>query len=254
MLVLSRGRDEQIVFPNLGITVQILRITGNKVRVGVEAPAQVRVLRHEIAAEKGLLDAPLTLLQTAEQLPHDVRNRLNAAGLALHLSQKQLQAGLVTQAESTLQKALDEFSSLEKSAENSGDIRAEIHPRTALLVEDNANESALLAGYLQMSGYRVQAVGDGLEALDYLAAHQPPDVILLDMSMPRLDGPGTVCSIRGNPDFQGLKLFAVTGTDVGECDIDVGPTGVDHWFSKPVDPEKLVAEIDRRLQQASVPA
>jgi hypothetical protein len=41
---------------------------------------------------------------------------------------------------------------------------------------------------------------------------------------------------------------------MGECDIGVGPTGVDHWFSKPVDPEKLVAEIDRRLQRTSVPA
>ena len=52
MLVLSRREDDKIVFPNLGITVEVLRIAGRSVRLGVKAPSQVRVLRHELAGEE----------------------------------------------------------------------------------------------------------------------------------------------------------------------------------------------------------
>jgi CheY-like chemotaxis protein len=211
------------------------------------------VLRHEIADAQGLVtrvDAP-----PPNKLSHDLRNRLNTANLALHLSQKQLQAGLMSQAEGTLQKALDEFAALEEFVTKIG--RAPDEPavvRRALLVEDNANESALLAGYLQMSGFEVDTVCDGLEAIHYLSENKRPDIILLDMRMPRLDGPGTVSSIRSNPQLGGLRLFAVSGSDRDELAVSVGPDGVDHWFSKPVNPRQMVAEIDRRLQENPVPA
>ena len=52
MLVLSRGPTDKIVFPNLDITVEILRIGRNRVRVGIDAPKDVRVLRHELADEQ----------------------------------------------------------------------------------------------------------------------------------------------------------------------------------------------------------
>lgn len=49
MLVLSRGNRQQIVFPSLGITVEILQISDNKVRVGIDAPTDVPVHRSEVA-------------------------------------------------------------------------------------------------------------------------------------------------------------------------------------------------------------
>ena len=49
MLVLSRGFEQKIVFPTLGISVEVLRISGNKVQLGVEAPRDVPVHRHEVA-------------------------------------------------------------------------------------------------------------------------------------------------------------------------------------------------------------
>lgn len=48
MLVLSRRKDDRVLFPNLGISVHILRVDGNRVRIGVEAPPEVKVLRHEL--------------------------------------------------------------------------------------------------------------------------------------------------------------------------------------------------------------
>jgi carbon storage regulator CsrA len=49
MLVLSRSFQEKIVFPSLGISVEVLRINGNKVKIGVEAPTDIPVHRHEVA-------------------------------------------------------------------------------------------------------------------------------------------------------------------------------------------------------------
>ena len=49
MLVLSRGRNDKVVFPTLGISVEILRVAGNKVRLGIEAPQEIPVHRHEVS-------------------------------------------------------------------------------------------------------------------------------------------------------------------------------------------------------------
>ena len=48
MLVLSRRKDESIVLPELGITIEVIRVKGNKVRLGIKAPDSVRILRSEL--------------------------------------------------------------------------------------------------------------------------------------------------------------------------------------------------------------
>lgn len=67
-----------------------------------------------------------------------------------------------------------------------------------------------------------------------------PDVVLLDIRMPRFDGRKTISAIRKNPDYRGLKLFAVTGSKPEDTDISVGPNGVDRWFVKPLNPKALL--------------
>jgi CheY-like chemotaxis protein len=119
-----------------------------------------------------------------------------------------------------------------------------------LVVEDDANECELLAGFLRVSGFEVVTSGDGAAAIDYLASHDRPDLILLDMMMPRLDGRATIASIRENPRLADLKVFAISGTSPGEFGVPTGPHGVDRWFSKPVNPETLVQEISRELREA----
>ena len=51
MLVLTRRADQKIVFPSVGITVDVLRVKGNVVKIGIQAPPDVQVLRHEIAGD-----------------------------------------------------------------------------------------------------------------------------------------------------------------------------------------------------------
>lgn len=255
MLVLSRRENDKILFPNLGVTIEIVRIKGSTVRVGINAPRNVSVLRHEVA-EASAASEPLLLENVNAACPtHRLRNRLNTANLALHLLGRQLEAGLSDEAEKTLQKALSElevldqeFDPLKGRNESGQDAKGRRSPWRALLVEDDENECELLAGYMRMRGFEVETAGDGLTALRYLSQNRRPDVVLLDMRMPRLDGPKTVSSIRRDPAYQGLKLFAVSGTDPSEVGVITGPEGIDRWFCKPLNPETLVREVNRELQ------
>jgi CheY-like chemotaxis protein len=227
--------------------VEIIGIGRNKVRIGVEAPPEVRVLRHELAGlghdHAALPDSP-----TQRRLSHAMRNRLNAANLALHLSRRQLQVGLQQEADDTLHKALDELAGIERELEGPGPDGGAPGPlRRALLVEDNPNESELLAGYLRMSGFEVDTAHDGCQALESLASGAPPDAVLLDMHMPRCDGPATVRAIRASHDYAGLKVFAVSGTSPRKLGLKIVPDGIDRWFPKPVNPQYLVEQIQREL-------
>src|SRR5437763_14252958 len=78
MLVLSRKENEKILFPHLGIALQILRVGGGKVRLGVEAPSDVAVVRYEIADEEQLNEFAERLKQTARDQNHAIRNRLHS--------------------------------------------------------------------------------------------------------------------------------------------------------------------------------
>src|SRR5690348_18444547 len=70
MLVLSRKENEKILFPHLGIALQILRVGGGKVRLGVEAPSDVSVVRYEIASEEQMNAFAERLKHTARDVSH----------------------------------------------------------------------------------------------------------------------------------------------------------------------------------------
>lgn len=239
MLVLSRRQDEKIEFPTLGITVQVTSLNRNAVRLGITAPPSVTVVRGEIQAKGCDTQSAKNRLTR-----HEWRNRMHTANLAVHLAQKQLAAGRHEEADGSLAEALREFASLEQefASRNPGDV---LTPRAihALLVEDNPNESALFSEFLRMHGIQAETACDGIEALDYLKSHDRPDFVLLDMCMPRCDGPTTVSAIRSNSAFAGLKVFAVSGADPRECFIDSVSLPVDGWFAKPIDPARLVRDL-----------
>src|SRR6185312_9668548 len=100
MLVLSRGRNDKVVFPTLGISVEILRVAGNKVRLGIDAPQEIPVHRHEVSErieangeDQNTLQFPAARKSAAARLNHDMRNRLNAAALGLHLLHRNVETG-----------------------------------------------------------------------------------------------------------------------------------------------------------------
>lgn len=255
MLVLSRREGEKLIFRNLGITLEVLHVRGNAARLGIQAPANVTILREELCGESDVQPAAAALVPAsiAGKLSHAVRNRLHAARLALHLFRKQTERGLLAEAEQTWHKILEEFTALDAEAARRPEKPAPSQParsRRTLVVEDDANECELLAGFLRVSGFEVATSGDGAAALDYLTSHERPDLILLDMIMPRFDGRATISAIRRNPQLADLKVFAISGTAPSAFGIPTGPQGIDRWFPKPVNPEELVREIARELNQA----
>src|SRR3954468_7207215 len=104
MLVLSRGRNDKVVFPTLGISVEILRVAGNKVRLGIDAPQEVPVHRHEVSeriearGENQTVKFPVPRKSAAARLNHAMRNRLNAAALGLHLLHRNIEIGELSDA------------------------------------------------------------------------------------------------------------------------------------------------------------
>jgi carbon storage regulator CsrA len=237
MLALSRRPGERIVFPRLDIAFKILQIKGNSVRVGIEAPPDVRVFREEIAPAN---DAPPP--PESRRLTHCQRKQLNSALLAFHLVEKQLHAGLLDGARETLQCGLQVLESFDSSARGGEPpSRAESNARkiAALLVEDDPIEESLLTSFLRPSGFRVERARDGYEALEYRASNPRPEFVLLDMGLPRLNGQTTNSRIRQDPQLPGSRVSAVTGSSQEEAGVSTGPGGVDRWFQKPLNPARL---------------
>lgn len=251
MLVLSRRENETIVFPSINATIQLVQLKGKVARLGVIAPRDVPVVRGELAQypQEGLTQQQPPADAARRKLNHALRNVLNTASVGLGLIRRQLRAGMMEQAETTIQMVMERVNSFQHDMQ---EPQAASKQRThrALLVEDDANERLLLAGFLRSSGFEVDLAGDGSEALDYLSSGQRPDVVLMDMFMPRCDGPTTVRTIRQDPKHQGLKIFAVSGTAPTNFGLTTGPTGIDRWFQKPLDPEALVGELTRELAHA----
>jgi carbon storage regulator CsrA len=264
MLVLSRRANDRIVFPDLDINVQVLRVASGNVRIGIEAPPDVRVLRHELCESSGVTAESLPEYRAVRRFRHLLRNGLNAAKIGFHLALRHLETGDSSEARATLERALTEMENLERQSSGQepfpaeariSETTSESNRRRALLVEDNPNECELLAGYLRISGYEVETARDGLEAMTRLATKQlRPNVVLLDMRMPRLNGPKMVSAIRRNPEYHGLKLFAVSGQSHEEACVPVGPSGVDRWFLKPVNPANLVEQLNRELNCEAISA
>ena len=276
MLVLSRKEDQKIIFPNLGISVEVTRVKGNSVRLGIDAPRSIKVVRGELLENDDVsVDAFNQLESRLKEVDletrHTLRNHMNTASLAVNVAQKQIEKGGHDKAEIFLSQAIDAlnelnqlFESIEMGSEkeavptkaspvptNAADSQGKW---TALVVEDNDNERELLAGVLEMAGFEVISVPDGQAAVDYLSLHARPDIVLMDMNMPRLSGPQTISKIRSESANSELPIFGVSGLTQTEANIPLGDRGVTGWFSKPVNPNQLVRYLQEEISAKVEPS
>lgn len=242
MLVLSRRQDDKILFPALGISVHVLRVDGGKVRVGVDAPPEVKVLRHEL--QEGPLTKPTPKAASADDIK--LQRHLHTAAASLNRLHELCEGGEVSGSEDLIYEVFHHLKSIDQQAAtdaNRAPVLKDHRPRTALLVDDNLNECKLLASYLRLKHFDVAIASDGAAALDYLSCHADPDVVLLDMQMPGMDGPTAISRMRSQKRYNDLKVFAVSGGDPADYGVDVSPQGVNGWFPKPLDPEALVFKL-----------
>jgi two-component system cell cycle response regulator DivK len=110
--------------------------------------------------------------------------------------------------------------------------------RTVLLVDDCRDTRELYAEYLELSGYCVKEASDGMTALSE-AARVLPDVIVLDMSMPGLDGEQAVRRLRAEERTRDIPIVMVSGYEPDW----IGDAGWDEFIAKPCDPERLISVI-----------
>jgi two-component system, cell cycle response regulator DivK len=115
-----------------------------------------------------------------------------------------------------------------------------------LIAEDNAVNRELLRELLEMRGYTVMEACDGEEALRMIEQTQP-DLVLLDIGMPVLDGFGVMRKIRENPRFASLPVVAVTAYAMQGDREKILNAKFDGYLSKPVNSRSLAEELDRLL-------
>lgn len=192
------------------------------------------------------------------EVRHDVRNQLHTLGLGAQLLQHAIARGRLDDAKSLLGDWVGHLDRLTEHPAFSGETAAGNLEKTAreasatcrvLVVEDDGNQRELLAGILRMQEHRVATAGDGDEALQWLASNETPDLILLDMRMPRRHGASLLEHIGADSRFQATKVFAVSGHTPEESGVSLVDSGIDRWFVKPLNPrpllEAIAAEVSR---------
>lgn len=115
-----------------------------------------------------------------------------------------------------------------------------------LLAEDNEANSITISSYLQSKGYRIKLATNGYQALE-LAQSDPPDLILMDIQMPEMDGLETMQLIRKDSRLASVPIIALTAFTMEGDRERCCEAGANEYISKPVQPKKLVHAIQLLL-------
>ena len=118
--------------------------------------------------------------------------------------------------------------------------------KKVLIAEDNPTNRELLRELLEIRGYTVSEACNGQEAL-LMVEQAPPDILLLDIGMPLLDGFAVVRKLRENPRFASLPVVAVTAYAMQGDREKIMCSGFNGYLSKPVNASLLGEELDRLL-------
>jgi len=123
---------------------------------------------------------------------------------------------------------------------------------TILIAEDNPVNRELLREILEAGEYRVIEAADGEQALSKIGETKP-DLVLLDINMPVLDGFATLRRLRECPDSFNVPAVAVTAYAMKEDRERILAAGFDGYVSKPINTTALLKELQRLLEITSKP-
>ncbi|MCW5554047.1 MAG: response regulator [Verrucomicrobiae bacterium] len=115
-----------------------------------------------------------------------------------------------------------------------------------LLVEDNEMNRDMLSRRLERKGYAVVCAGDGQEGVDK-ARGELPDLILMDMSLPVLDGWAATKQLKADEATRGIPVIALTAHAMAEDERRAREAGCDDYDTKPVELERLLGKIEKLL-------
>lgn len=123
--------------------------------------------------------------------------------------------------------------------------------RRVLLADDNADMRDYVRRLLEAQGYLVEAVGDGEAALA-AARQSPPDLVLTDVMMPKLDGFGVLRGIRADLKLAGTPVLMLSARAGEEAKVEALDAAADDYLAKPFAARELLARVNSNIQMAAV--
>ena len=138
-------------------------------------------------------------------------------------------------------------------AESGATMKKKAEPLTVLLVEDTEDNRFMMRRLLEMTGYRVVEAMNGEEAVK-LAKSELPQIILMDLSLPVIDGLAATRLIRKLPKLESIPIIAVSAHDTSDFQSEAIQAGCNSYVTKPIDfneLEELIAQLLQTNQQSA---
>lgn len=115
-----------------------------------------------------------------------------------------------------------------------------------LLVEDNADNRLIYRTVLEHVGYSVLEAADGERAL-HLAREERPDLILMDVSIPKIDGYTATRELKADPATAHIPIIALTAHALAEDEQRARDAGCDGYIAKPAEPKAVLRHVQEHL-------
>jgi len=115
-------------------------------------------------------------------------------------------------------------------------------PESILIVDDNPVNLKLAASVLEFAGYHIAQAADATQALDVIR-RTPPDLILLDIALPGMDGLTLTRQLKADPDSRHIRIVALTAFAMKGDDQKAKAAGCDGYITKPIDTRKLPGQV-----------
>ncbi len=119
---------------------------------------------------------------------------------------------------------------------------------TILLVEDNEMNRDMLSRRLERKGYTVLLAEDGRQGIDMAAAHRP-DLVLMDMSLPVLNGWDATRSLKADDQLRAIPVIALTAHAMASDRDKALEAGCDDYDTKPIELPRLLEKIEKLMRR-----
>jgi chemosensory pili system protein ChpA (sensor histidine kinase/response regulator) len=126
-------------------------------------------------------------------------------------------------------------------------VMAAAAPRTVMVVDDSLTVRKITSRLLEREGYRVLAAKDGVDALEQV--HRSlPDIMLVDIEMPRMDGFDLTRNLRGDPRTASVPIIVISSRTADKHRTHAFELGVNDFIGKPYQEAELLAHIQKYLE------